>query len=96
MSIVHHEGDQANWFKAREALRQAQRVCFLGFSFHELNLAKLGIPEITRGKEIVGTCYGMTGPATRKAAERLGPIDAGHLLDFPILEFLKRCDFMLG
>ena len=66
MGIVHHPPNEDTTSLARDWLKWAERIFFLGFSYHELNLKKLGIPESVRGKHIRGTRCGMgLGPLSR-------------------------------
>jgi hypothetical protein len=44
--IVHHTIDDETLTVARQWLNEADRICFLGFSYHELNLAKLDIANL--------------------------------------------------
>jgi hypothetical protein len=64
--IVHHGVPDETTDRARLWLREAERILFLGFSYHDLNLAKLNIPETLRGKQVRGTRLGMgQGPIAR-------------------------------
>jgi hypothetical protein len=61
--------------RARKLLEEAERLCFLGFSFDEDNLAKLSIPAVLgKGKLscIVGTAYQMPANESRLSAMRCG------------------------
>jgi hypothetical protein len=57
--IVHHKLDEDVLRRAAEWLLWSKRICFLGFSFHPLNLIKLQIPSSLRNKTIWATRYGI-------------------------------------
>jgi hypothetical protein len=69
IQIVHQPPEQGTLALAHEFLRTSARVLFLGFSYHELNLQKLRIPELLKEKasgDIVGTRFGLgDGPFSR-------------------------------
>jgi hypothetical protein len=68
--------------KALDALADAEVVCFLGFSYHPLNLQKLQIGRLA-GKEIRGTAYRM--PAGRREAIQRTFIESAHAAEAKIL-----------
>jgi hypothetical protein len=45
---------------ARRLLTAAQRVCFLGFGYHPLNLERLRLPD-SSGRAVFGTARGLIG-----------------------------------
>ena len=45
---------------AKQLIKKADRVMFLGFGYDELNLKILGIPETISGKQVYGTAYNAT------------------------------------
>jgi len=45
---------------AREALKAADRICFLGFSYHPLNLERLKLQDSSR-RTVFGTARGLIG-----------------------------------
>jgi len=56
-----HEADPA-LEKAHKILGAASRICFLGFSYHPLNVKRLSIDTSSAGsKQILGTCHGLIG-----------------------------------
>jgi hypothetical protein len=61
--IGEHNGESANYRRARELLAQASRVVFLGFSFHHENVKNLRPPECLvpgQYKPVMATRSGMT------------------------------------
>jgi hypothetical protein len=73
--IVHHPVEEPISAKAREWLGWADRIVFLGFSYHPLNLAKLGIPDSLQGTaQLNGTVYGMGMGQIRKAQRLTGSL----------------------
>jgi hypothetical protein len=100
--IIHEADGKTEPFNlAREALRQARYVFFLGFGFHRLNVERLGLPfeKIPRfnGDEkwhLSGTCYGFTSTEHSILRERLG-----GQVDFPglglqIHEFMRHVHYL--
>lgn len=70
ITLLHEEPDLT---EVRKLLRAAQHVCFLGFSFHELNVARLRLEEGSRGsKWIIGTSQGLIGGEIESAASIVG------------------------
>lgn len=84
---------------ARGALREADQVCFLGFSYHPTNLARLKI-RVLRGKHILGTAYEMPdGPRGQVKRAFKGIDEFGIRLretarDEDILKFLTETDVL--
>jgi hypothetical protein len=62
LRIVHDtEQDVHNLRTAQQALLDADRVVFLGFSYHPLNMQRLAIEEKPADRQrLVGSVYGMT------------------------------------
>lgn len=77
LRIVHEEIPQAVLASVRSKLEWAERVCFLGFGYHPLNLAKLGVPTATRQRQLLGTAYRLS------SGERL-PVIRAFTADPPI------------
>lgn len=46
--------------RARELIKSADRIMFLGFGFDEQNLSILNLPELLEGKRVYGTAFGAT------------------------------------
>lgn len=79
---------------ALTALEEAERVVFLGFSYHPLNLSKLRIEQL-KGKRVLGTAYGI--PSGRQSAIIRTFTETGidlHLLDHDVLTFLENTDLI--
>ncbi|MDD5064111.1 MAG: hypothetical protein PHQ35_05045 [Phycisphaerae bacterium] len=58
--------------EARQLLRSAERIYFLGFGYHPMNLERLGVKWLTRqnGQDIQGTSLGLS-VGTRELVNRL-------------------------
>jgi hypothetical protein len=71
--VVHDsvpEGDPA-FTSAQTAIRNARRICFLGFGYHPVNIRRLAIHESAPSNtEIYGSAFAM-GPAEIKRAKDL-------------------------
>ncbi len=61
---IMHEIDTEKdplFVKAREQLEQAEKIYFLGFGYHQMNIDRLHVKDWkVDGKEILGTSLGMT------------------------------------
>jgi hypothetical protein len=62
--IIHEAGDSREFARARNAIRQANAVLFLGFGYHSGNMKKLAIArpardEDERGRLLLGTSKGL-------------------------------------
>ena len=83
---------------ARGALAEAETVCFLGFSYHPMNLAKLHLHQTLRHTRIFGTAFEMdSGPRRRVLKAFEGITDADFALspkEHDILTFLKESDVL--
>lgn len=47
------------FIKALERIREAEKICFIGFGFDESNLQRLPVASM-KGKNVIGTCYGLS------------------------------------
>ncbi|MEN6578463.1 MAG: hypothetical protein ABFD90_19110 [Phycisphaerales bacterium] len=57
--VVHEERRNPELEKAREEIRKAERIFFLGFGYAKENLETLGLPDVLRAEqEIYGTAMG--------------------------------------
>ena len=48
-----------NFKEAHNVLMNANRIYFLGFGFHPINVERLGLRSLKQNKEIRGTCMGL-------------------------------------
>lgn len=73
--IPEGRDDDIQLTRARSAIATASRVVFLGFGFDEVNIRRIGAPDVfVRQVEVVpifATCKGMTKAEVRQAARRL-------------------------
>jgi len=59
IKIIHEAADEDPQFaRARECLLAAERVCFLGFGYHLVNIQRLGVLGLDRRCEMRGSAYG--------------------------------------
>lgn len=97
--LVTEEIDPHASHRAREWLQEAEVVCFLGFSYHPLNLRKLDHNEtiIGRGGKVVrGTCFKMTMGPRGRVLDAFPQAIALHDADWDILRFLQDTDVIHG
>ena len=52
--------DYSILLQSSRLLESADQICFLGFSFNERNLERVGISRGARDKRIIGTAYGLS------------------------------------
>ncbi|MCK4414977.1 MAG: hypothetical protein KAY32_15690 [Candidatus Eisenbacteria sp.] len=58
--ILHEGSREADLFtRAQLWIRHAKVICFLGFGYHQTNIARLGIPEELTTQEVFGTAVGL-------------------------------------
>jgi hypothetical protein len=94
--IVHHRIDDSVISTAQQWIRDAARVCFLGFSCHELNLPKLGAPDLLRGRECQGTAFRIDAAPLSRVTRLLDGTVRLHSADTDILGFLSGATFLYG
>ena len=82
---------------ARGALAEAETVCFLGFSYHPMNLAKLCLETFSRA-QLFGTFFRMDGGQQRSTVRVFNAISRTGLgstaNDQDILDLLKSVDVL--
>jgi hypothetical protein len=90
---LYHEEAAGGPKAAQAVLRAATRVCFLGFSYHELNVARLDIGGSFDLRHIVmGTARGLKGMEVQGAKNKLNAALGGNieLIDADNLDLLRR------
>jgi len=95
---LYHEEAEAASAAARELLSKAERVCFLGFSYHPLNIARLNIGgSFDLSKFVFGTARGLIGMEVQNVQGRLAEAIGGAitLSDADNLDIL-RGNMLLG
>ena len=61
IKILHEDLDRDNQFlEARQILSEAEKIYFLGFGFHQINLKRLDIVNLSGNKAIFGTSIGFS------------------------------------
>lgn len=96
ITLLHEEAEAAASL-ARELLSRAKRVCFLGFSYHPLNIARLNIGgSFDLSTTIIGTARGLIGREVQIASNRLAEALGGsiNLSDADNLDILRRHMFL--
>jgi hypothetical protein len=77
--IAEGRDDEVHLIECQRMIREAERVCFLGFGFDQTNLRRIGAPEAfldsnSVAKRLAATAHGLTNNELRQAAARLvGP-----------------------
>jgi hypothetical protein len=56
ITLLHEQA--ADLKEAHERLNNAERICFLGFSYHPMNLQRLKLENTSKGREVFGTALG--------------------------------------
>jgi hypothetical protein len=89
LRFVHEKFDVDRFRRAHAILEGARNVCFLGFSFHQLNVERLLPPGGFKNAEgrIFGTAYKM-GAAEMERAKRRFPVRL-ELSDLDCEKFLR-------
>ena len=87
--IVHDAPSEQVFQRAYKKLQVADRVCLLGFGYHETNITNLNFPLWSNRLELVGSVFGLRRAEIALARERIGthfePGDPEH-----------RCEEFLG
>jgi len=89
--IMHEAKDEEFISQAKQAIRDAEVICFLGFGYHRENLAPLSIQSGMPRKKVIGTALRLTEPEkTRLNLQAY--VDEIH--DFTILRLLRDTDIL--
>ena len=76
-----------------DAFAWAERVFFIGFSYHPSNLTRLGAPESLRGKDVRGTVYGMSDEAITQMLTRTDGLVKPSPKYWTALEVVRQCEW---
>lgn len=79
------------FLRAWELVDRAERICFLGFGFHETNLERLKIDNTNERWKIYGSAKGLSATDTKRINEALRGIE---LKDFDCLQVLQHFDIL--
>ena len=72
ITIIHEKDDSASLLDdARGALSVAERICFLGFGYHEVNVTRLRFRDIPQNIPVSGTAFGLEEGERRFVATML-------------------------
>jgi hypothetical protein len=95
--IIHEEelSNDEVFNVAYKLLVESEKICFLGFGYHSINLQRLKINTILiEGREILGTSHGFT-TKEKKAIESLSKdrisLFPNGYNNYLILDFLREC-----
>ena len=92
--ISEAELDKDTGFQdARKLLAEANNIYFLGFGYHDDNLRRLNISELSTAikRNISGTTYGL-GTAKKNHIKDItkGKLDFSNIYDYQIVDFLEE------
>lgn len=91
--VIHEDVDAIPIFQeARQLLSQSQRICFLGFGFHAVNVARLHLAT-NNPASFYASVFGMTTPEVNAAARLLPRFDFHE--DTTVLPYLRRSGVLL-
>jgi hypothetical protein len=96
ITLLHEEAEAAASL-ARKLLSRAKRVCFLGFSYHPLNVARLKIDgSFDLSTNMIGTARGLIGREVQIALDRVADALGGSitLRDADNLDISRRHMFL--
>ena len=79
------------FLRAWDLIDRAERICFLGFGFHETNLERLKIDNTKKHWEIYGTAKSLPASDTKRIKDSLRGIE---LTDFDCLQMLQHFDIL--
>jgi hypothetical protein len=91
---IIHEGidGEPQFQKAHQLLHEAERVCFLGFGYDEINISRI-VSALRDDQWVTGSGFGLTEAEVARAAKHLKRDPARHQLDsigYECLKFLRR------
>lgn len=73
LRIIHEDvTGSAAFVRARQLLRESERLVFLGFGYHPVNLERLAIQDRSAGYRTFGTAYGLTELEKGRIVQRFG------------------------
>ncbi len=71
INIIHESVDNNPVFsQARDLLFRAEKICFLGFGYHPINIERLKIKELLKTHYMAGSAYGI-GNAERQIVQSM-------------------------
>jgi len=76
-----------------DAFAWAERIFFIGFSYHPSNLTRLGAPESLLGKDVRGTVYGMSNEAIAEMLARTAGLIKPSPKNWAALEVVQQCEW---
>ncbi len=89
IKVVHERGQGDREFaEAHGLLEKAELVCFLGFAYHEDNVARLRLDRIPKTAPLYGTTFGLGGAEQDRVQKRIGRHI--YLSEWDALDFLRE------
>jgi hypothetical protein len=70
--IYDERKDSPELEKAKELIQKTDRIIFLGFGYDEINLSILGLPDLLKGKTVLGTAFNSTENERDQIETKLG------------------------
>jgi hypothetical protein len=89
---VLHEAtvDDPELAAAHKLLSSAEVICFLGFGYHQVNVERLRFDLLSKGKDVLGSAYGVTSEEQRRITRYLSySIKLGNQFQ-DALDFLRN------
>jgi hypothetical protein len=90
IKIIHEntDGRDEDFKRANTLLNNAEQIVFLGFGYNPINLERLQINAISKGKHVIGTCVGLG--AAEQAEVRVNCPDLSLLDNVDCYEMVKE------
>jgi hypothetical protein len=89
--IVHEEIKQEVLDQTHEWLSSAHTICFVGFGYHPINIARLRMSEPHRSAAIWGTALGLSHPEADRARSRFCDSQI-NLQNLDAYGFIRECN----
>lgn len=91
LKIIYDAAETPEVEQARELVKKAQRIFFLGFGYAKENLEILQIPHILGSQRIFGTAFGLSSTEIHKISDRLVKGASPKIEPWDCLRLLKEC-----
>jgi hypothetical protein len=90
IKIIHEntDGRDEDFKRANTLLNNAEQIVFLGFGYNPINLERLQINAISKGKHVIGTCVDLG--AAEQAEVRVNCPDLSLLDNVDCYEMVKE------
>lgn len=96
---IIHEADALGpeYDKAHKVITAANKICFLGFGYHPVNVERLRINELFRGSGLLGTAKGLGEAESSRAKDLFRALPRALYLPSlgqDVLTFLRNHDVL--